>query len=249
MLLNIPHASNNIPKCYMDQFILSDEELRLELLRMTDLYAEEIFQPETALLLTINISRLVVDVTRLEDDRKEPLCQVGMGKIPMKTSFGKLLRRSLSEQEINGLYSTVYLPFHRTLCKVVEKELMEKGKALIVECHTFPNHPLPYDPEQTTPRLDACVSVSPFHTPYKLLELVMEGLVTDSGISVSPEWPLSRPMVPAVFFNKDSRVSSILIGINRSLFMDEETGEKTSRFTHVAASMHNVLKKVAVFDR
>ena len=44
MILHIPHASHRIPAEVRDQFVLNDEALQAELLRMTDAFTDELFE-------------------------------------------------------------------------------------------------------------------------------------------------------------------------------------------------------------
>ena len=62
-MLHLPHASTLIPEDLRDDFMLSDEELREELNRITDHATDQIFQqafPE-AKAIVFSVSRLVVD--------------------------------------------------------------------------------------------------------------------------------------------------------------------------------------------
>ena len=43
ILLHIPHSSDWIPKKYLQLFYLNDEQLKKELLLMTDRYTNELF--------------------------------------------------------------------------------------------------------------------------------------------------------------------------------------------------------------
>ena len=63
IVLHLPHASTLIPEDLRDDFMLSDEELREELNRITDHATDQIFQqafPE-AKAIVFSVSRLVVD--------------------------------------------------------------------------------------------------------------------------------------------------------------------------------------------
>ena len=48
MILNIPHASLDIPPDIRRQFLHSDEELAAEVIRMTDSYTDELFNCQNA---------------------------------------------------------------------------------------------------------------------------------------------------------------------------------------------------------
>lgn len=97
--------------------LLTDEELRAELLRMTDRYTDQLFQlPErNTARVVFPVSRLVVDPERFVDDSIEPMADVGMGAVYTQTSLGKLLRRPLSASEREQLLAKYYWTHHATL--------------------------------------------------------------------------------------------------------------------------------------
>jgi len=249
MIFHIPHSSRLVPYQVRGQFVLSDKELELELTRMTDAYTDEIFSMAGATVVKFPVSRLVVDVERFEDDADEPMSKVGMGKITVKTSHGARLRRELEADEVKKLITEYYRPHHLLLQAAVESELGKRGRALIVDCHSFPSRPLPCDKDQTGPRLDACLGKDPFHTPQELVELALAGLVTDAGFSVGLDWPYSGTIMPLAFYGKDPRVSSIMIEINRRLYLDEGTGKKNEMFVEIKAKIIRVLLKIEEFDK
>ncbi len=63
VLLHVPHASLAIPAEVRSTFLLDDEALADELLRMSDRYTDELFAlpPELALTMAYPVSRLVLD--------------------------------------------------------------------------------------------------------------------------------------------------------------------------------------------
>ena len=81
IVLHLPHASTLTPKNLRQDFLLSDQELREELSRITDHATDAIFQGAfpKANAIVFPVSRLVVDPERFLDDSQEPMSQVGMG--------------------------------------------------------------------------------------------------------------------------------------------------------------------------
>jgi N-formylglutamate deformylase len=228
MILHVPHSSHSIPADVRDQFVLSDSELAAELLLMTDAFVDELFSWTAATVVKFPWSRLVVDVERLPNDSEEPMGRVGMGMIYTRTAAGGVLRRSLQLEAKQALMS-LYEAHHQALSQQVADELAECGRALIVDCHSFPSRPLPCDPDQSTPRPQFCLGTDPQHTPATLARSVATELGT-MGYSVAVNQPYSGTLVPLDFWRKDRRVASMMVEINRSLYMDEATGAKSGEF-------------------
>ena len=70
VLIHVPHASTFIPP-NEKRFFLKDD-LTDELLKMTDLYTDELFDCRRDMLV-FPVSRLVCDVERFRDDTDEPM--------------------------------------------------------------------------------------------------------------------------------------------------------------------------------
>jgi N-formylglutamate deformylase len=248
VILHIPHSSRIVPDDLRDQFVFSDGELSAELDLMTDAFTDELYSLPGATVLTFPLSRLVVDVERFREDADEPMSEAGMGMIYTRTASGGSLRRTLDPQEIAHLASAYYEPHHEALAREVESELAKYGRGLIVDCHSFPSHPLPCDQDQSVPRPQFCIGTHPFHTPETLARAAVLDL-RRMGYSTRINQPYAGTMVPTAFYNKDERVASIMVEVNRSLYMDEVTGAKTGAFDSVKESIRRLLGSIRDFQK
>src|SRR5437867_1990314 len=97
-VIHVPHSSIAVPDDVRRTLVLSDPELRQELLRLTDLYTDELFSldPLMAIPVVFGVSRFVVDPERFTDDAQEPMAARGMGAVYTATTYGAPLRASLS---------------------------------------------------------------------------------------------------------------------------------------------------------
>ena len=243
VIFHIPHASTYIPDGIEDQFLLDWESLRLEQLKMTDHYADELFVYSKAPRIVAPVSRLVCDVERFADNDKEPMALVGMGMIYEKTHDGKQLRRELHEYEKAELLHK----YHKQNAQNVESEVREalrgNGVALIIDCHSFPSVPHPFESDQAIPRPDICIGTDSYHTPEDLLELV-QSYFLEKGYSVAINSPYSGTYVPLYFYQRNKKCLSIMIEVNRSLYMDEATGEKLPNFEHIQRQLMVLLELI-----
>jgi N-formylglutamate amidohydrolase len=245
IILHIPHSSTKIPDDLRNRFLLSDQELDDELLRMTDRYTDDLFNPEDIRYekIVFPVSRLVVDPERFSDDQAEPMSKKGMGVIYKLTSNGKTLRGPVSELEREYLLTKFYQPHHEALNKGVAKLLAKYGRALMIDCHSFASLPLKCDFNQYQDRPDICIGTDDRHTPEDLAQGAVR-LFREKGYSIQINHPFSGSLVPDQYYQKNKQIYSMMIEINRSLYMDEKTGEKTSGYQKIKSDLNRVLDKI-----
>ena len=241
-VIHIPHASTVVPAAARSSIALSEKELQRELLTMTDHLTDELFRvPENlAKAVTFPVSRLVVDPERFVNDRDEPMAAKGMGVIYTLTSSGQPLRKAPSMQERDELLSTYYFPHHLRLAQEVDAALAMHDRCLIVDAHSFPARPLPYEAYQDLDRCDICVGTDPFHTPTWLADFTIHEF-RNRGYRVEVNRPFGGSLVPEKHYRQDKRVLSIMIEVNRGLYMDEVSGERLATFDEVAEKLQQIL--------
>jgi len=245
VVLHIPHASKVVPEAVRPTLVLSDADLEVELIRMTDSYTDELFAlpGNVAVSVVFPVSRLVVDPERFTDDAQEPMAARGMGVVYTLTSDGRPLRRHLSAEERQSLIERYYEPHHRKLTGIVEDMLARSGRCLILDCHSFPSRPLPYEPDQSPLRPDICIGTDEYHTPDWLRDLAV-ALFRHEGFSVAVNRPFSGALVPMAHYRRVPRVWSIMVEVNRSQYMDELTGARSDQFTRFRALLQSILLRL-----
>ena len=247
IVLHIPHASKHIPDEYLKFFTLSKKDLQFELLKMTDHFTDELFDVSGDNIHQIKfpISRLLVDVERFETDELEPMFKVGMGCIYDKTHDGNSLKNveHIKDELINKFYKT----HHENFTKIVDAKLKQNNKVLIIDCHSFPKYPLPYELNQSIDRPEICIGIDNFHTSEKLKKSFGE-LFQELNFIVKYNEPFKGSIVPLKFYNKEIRVQSIMIEVRRDLYMNEQSGEKNEYFVEIQnklnLNIYEVLNKI-----
>lgn len=212
MILHIPHSSTNTLNYAFD----CDVSTELELL--TDHNTDELFQHNNASRLVFPLSRLICDVERFEDDQQEPMAKVGMGVYYEKTTAGDSLRQVTTAQR-QEILETYYRPHHERLTAMVDAELALNQHALIIDCHSYPNEPLPCDQFPTIFRPDICIGTGGFHTPPALANFTYY-FFRDRGYTVAYNLPYRGCMVPAAHRGKNERVYSVMLEVNRNIYKD-----------------------------
>jgi len=237
IIANIPHSSLYIPPDIRKTLLLNDRQLKRELLLMTDRYVDELFSCVHELggsSMKYAVSRLVLDPERFLDDAREEMAAKGMGVVYTKTSDGELLRKGPSSRERENLINRFYVPYHERIEEEVDYFLETFKRCLIIDCHSFSSKPLPYEPDKDTKRPDICLGTHDLHTPVELLEEA-ETFFRKSGLIAYRNRPYDGTYAPSKFLNKDKRVSSLMIEVNRKLYMNEATGRKTANFNEIKA--------------
>lgn len=244
VILHLPHDSTVIPDGVRKQFVLDDMSLVDELLKMTDHFTGELFGGIFTSRQTVRapVSRLVVDVERFDDDKLEPMSVRGMGAVYLSTQNAGVLRNPVSPEQRRELMESYYFPHHQALTAAVEGALAKHNRALVLDAHSFPRKPLPYEFDQSSHRPEICIGTDDFHTPAALREALVSAF-RSSGFDVGVDAPFSGALVPQRYYRHDVRVSSVMVEVRRDIYMDEEAGTRNSRFSEVVGRLRRAITR------
>lgn len=237
ILLHIPHSSWVIPEEHLPIFVVSETELQAELLRVTDSYTDELFELEKSERLVFPVSRLLVDPERFASDEEEVMAQKGLGAVYERTADGSILKAGFDRQALMHQY---YEPHHRLL----NEWCSSHEQCLIIDCHSYPSKPLPCDLSQDSDRPPFCIGTDGFHTP-EWLSQAAQSFLAHSGYEAPINSPYAGTMVPSIAYQQNPDTLSIMVEVNRNLYMDEKTGEKLERFGEVKALISELLQFLA----
>lgn len=226
LILHIPHSSTLIP--FYDDYIVSKEVLEQEILKLTDWHTEVLFYSEQDEMIVAEFSRIFCDPERFTDDSQEVMAQFGMGVLYEKTDDGQLMRK-VSPEKREEILKNYYWVHHKKFSEAVQKQLDENGKALIVDCHSYPSQPLVRDLDKNPDRPDFNIGIDAFHTPKELIEL-SKNFFQKHGYSLGVDWPYSGAIVPLEYYGKNQNVQSIMLEINRNLYLKEGSNEKSDNY-------------------
>jgi N-formylglutamate deformylase len=244
-VVHIPHASQDIPPEILGSFVISPDAVRAELLLMTDHYTNELFclPNEVATSIVFPVSRLVVDPERFVEDAREPMSAQGMGVVYTRTSDGRRLRPDSPVSLREELLRTYYFPHHGRLSRAVAAAIEKHGKCLLIDGHSFASSPLPHESDQRPKRPDICIGTDDFHTPIWLSELAV-AIFREQGFEVDVNRPFAGTIVPEPFFRREPNVFSVMIEVNRSLYMVEKSGQRLPGFQAFAAVVQHALMQL-----
>ena len=215
LILHVPHSSTNIP--FFDGYIDDKEKITKEIEKLTDWYTDDLFTTETDDKIITPFSRIFCDVERFSDDSQEEMSKFGMGMLYEKFDNGDKLRTVTSKLR-KSILENYYSKHHDKLLHFVKTSLKEKNECLIVDCHSFPNETLNCAVNKSTFRPDFNIGTDSFHTPKKLIT-ISKIEWEELGYSLGVDEPYSGSIVPMMYYKKDHRVKSIMLEINRKLYL------------------------------
>lgn len=239
ILVHIPHSSYIIPNKYKNLFYLKGVELFQEQLKMSDSYTDELFNIKGIQRHIFPISRLVCDVERFRNEEDEEMTMQGMWVCYTKTSDYKPLKK-VTKGHKKEILKQYYDKHHSSFEEKIEKILKRYNQCLIIDAHSFSSKPLPYELHAQTFRPDVCIGTDNFHTPKEITEYFYNAF-TDLGYKVGINNPFCGTIVPLKFYRKNKNVNSIMLEINRSLYMNELTGKKNQNFEKIQNEIKQII--------
>ncbi len=225
VLLHVPHGAWEIPEAVRRDLILDDAALAAEARHLTDAHTAEIAESaargaaRTPWRFVNRLSRLVVDPERFPDEREE-MRTVGMGAVYTRTTHGDVLRPDGFAEE--PLLARYFRPYAEAMTELVGERLRAAGRVVVVDVHSYPSRPLPYELHGDGPRPPVCLGVDPFHTPPGLLSLAEEVFGRFGGTAVNT--PFAGTYVPLRYYGREPRVQALMVEIRRDLYMTEPGG-------------------------
>lgn len=243
VIVNIPHASVEIPD--FDDYVLSPDAVRREARLLADLYTDELIgEVENVERVVAPVSRVYVDTERFADNDKEEAARYGMGVLYTKTHDGIYLRQPVSEERRSELLKRWYETHHARLTQAVDTALGTAGKALIIDLHSYPTR---FDmlgiKGKYTP--DICIGCDAFHGDITVLETLVNWCF-ENKYTCTVNNPFSDAIVPLKHYGKNKAVASFMLEIRRSLYMNEETFEKTEGFFTLKNALAELTGKLSL---
>lgn len=140
-----------------------------------------------------------------------------MGAVYTRTSDGYILRDP-SADEISGLGDRYFRPYAEALSVLVDERLESVGGVTMIDLHSYPRDPLPYELHSDVPRPEICLGTDPFHTPDTLTALAR---LRFGGYDTGIDSPFAGCYVPLKHYGRDRAVRAIMLELRRDLYLDE----------------------------
>jgi len=240
IILHIPHSSTNIP--LFEGYLVDSIFLEKEMLKLTDWYTDDLFHSDENEMIVAEFSRIFCDPERFIDDSKEVMAQYGMGVLYERSDSGEKMRIVTPELKEKVLTS-YYWKHHNKLSAAVNNQLKRYEKALIIDCHSYPGKPLNRGLDQSPKRPDFNIGTDDFHTPKELIELSIS-FFEKAGYTLGVDWPYRGSIVPTEYYKKNRSVATIMLEINRSLYLKEPTNQKSEKYEQIKEVVNDYIKTI-----
>jgi len=221
LLVHVPHAGARFHD--VDHEFIADERVQQMHRALVEAEAHWLFWPSVHYGATVfknDVSRLVFDPDRLLPDEIEPMSRRGLGAVYRRDLHGMPLPSREDERVVRKLVEDHYRPYHHDLEELVDGMLRKFDRCWIIDAHTFPDIPRPYE-KRTSRRPVVCLGFDDAHVPVDAVNWFIGNEGRIAGIAPRTGQPLlhlneprAGSYVPQALRFKDPRVKSLSIAVN-----------------------------------
>ena len=238
LILHIPHSSKKIPAEYLHEYT-DKEELEETILKLTDTYTDELFDVDSSCCTKVifPFSRVFCDVERFNDEREEML-QYGQGVIYTHGINGKRFRE-LSDNSVSDIIENYY---EKHKSNFTEKVRQVKNP-IIVDCHSFSDEICKMDPFNPCDLPDICIGYNTGDVKAQAIACFLMDYLEKLGfIKTLLNIPFSGSY-------QIDNVTSVMIEINRKLYLMDDCLTKKSDFYKAKFLMKVLIEKIRSYDK
>ena len=248
-VFNSPHSGRFYPRRFLAMAKLDADTIR----RSEDCFVEELFGGAVGLgapLLQANFPRAYLDVNREPwelDPRKfaqplpsfanvrSPRVAGGLGTIPRLVGEGlDIYAGKLPLDEAAQRIDRIYKPYHETLKRLVAQTHARFGYAVLVDCHSMPASIRVGD---NGVRPDFIIGDRFGASASAALTEHAIGILSEMGYTVAHNKPYAGGFITEHYGRPARGLHALQIEVNRGLYMNERTYEKTGGYAALASNL------------
>ena len=244
LIFTSPHSGRRYPPELLAQTRVGLLSLR----RSEDAYVDELFASAAAhgaAVLSAAVARAYVDLNRdpaeLDPDMFEEALpqatasarvQAGLGAIPRISGDGQALyRRKLCLADAEQRIAAVHRPYHAMLGNLVTETKAAFGCAVIVDCHSMPSS------SRGAHAPDIVLGDRFGASCHASVTALVEATLRRLGYRVARNSPFAGGHTTQSYGRPSAHVHALQIEINRALYVDERTLERTNGYARVRSDM------------
>ncbi len=228
-LVHLPHCGTKIPEKYIGDYYLSKEELQNNVYQYADLFTDELFDGMYQQFGGVknSYSRLLFDPERFFDDKEELMQQ--KYKLGWFYENAILENKALRSLKHKDEISKIFIAHHEELNKKTKDKLGQYGKCTVIDCHSFSNERYWFH-DKNLKLPDICIGFEEEHKDEFLIEAILEEFKEyDIGINE----PYQGSLVPTDYYKKNTNVKSVMIEINKRLYLEDDNRTKSKYFSAI----------------
>ena len=256
-VFNSPHSGRQFPEDFLRQTRLPLMTLR----KSEDCFVDELFLScvdHGAPLLRALVPRSYIDLNRepYELDPRmfsgelpgyantgSPRVAGGLGTIPRIVSEGEdIYRGRLDFAEARKRIEQIYLPYHRTLSALTNAVISKAGEVLLVDCHSMPASATAHVAPPGAGMIDVVLGDRFGASCAEEISAFIEENLRRHGLRVLRNKPYAGGFITQNHGAPHRGQHALQIEINRGLYMNEASLEKSSDFEHVRAVLEDMVK-------
>jgi N-formylglutamate amidohydrolase len=257
LVFNSPHSGRVYPRAFLAASRLDSLTLR----RSEDAYVEELFAfvaDMGAPLLYAHFPRAYLDVNREPYELDPALFRDGLphyantqsvrvvgglGTIARIVSESdEIYREPLAVEAALERINRLYAPYHATLRTLLDEAAAAFGLALLVDCHSMPSNPMA---EHGSARPDFVLGDRYGASCGAEVTHLVAGQLKAMGYAVALNKPYAGGYITEHYGRPQHGRHALQVEINRALYMDETTFDKSSGFDRLKRDLEQVVKALA----
>ena len=256
-VFNSPHSGRDFPEEFLRQTRLPLMTLR----KSEDCFVDELFLccvDHGAPMLRALAPRSYIDLNRepYELDPRmfssdlpgyantgSPRVAGGLGTIPRIVSEGEdIYRGRLDFAEARKRIEQIYIPYHRTLSALTNAVLSKAGEVLLVDCHSMPASATSHVAPGGAGMVDVVLGDRFGASCAEDIPALVEERLQHHGLRVLRNKPYAGGFITQNYGAPHRGQHALQIEINRSLYMNETSLQKTTGFEAVKAVLDDVVR-------
>lgn len=262
IVFSSPHSG----RAYSDDFF-ELTKLNIRNLRQSeDAFVDEIFASSSlygAPLLNALFPRAYVDVNRepweLDPEmfseplpsyikKKSTYISAGLGTVPKIVGNGQnIYIRELSFPEVHKRIHDHYFPYHNALKDLIKNTLSIHGACIVIDCHSMPSEKKVrghFKKDLPDIIIGDNHGTSCSSSIVELTERVLESL----GYSVGRNCPYAGGFITKNYSNIEKGVHTLQIEINRALYMNEKTVERSPKLSSLIKKFRFLIEELSTIN-
>jgi len=229
----------------------------LSLRRSEDAYVDELFAGAAAhgaCVLSATIARAYLDLNRdpaeLDPEMFEQRpphalagsarVQAGLGAIPRVSGDGQVIyRQRLTLADAARRMEAIHAPYHAMLANLMVETKANFGCAVLIDCHSMPSS------ARGAHAPDIVLGDRFGASCHPSVTALAEATLRRLGYRVARNAPFAGGHTTQTYGRPSQRAHALQIEINRALYLDERTLERTNGFARMRADMSRLAEALS----